>query len=210
MAADLQEPIELMVEFYARLTSREADVVVGTRESRDDPNVSRFFSAAYWRLYRRLVLPQMPPGGVDVFACSAQVAQQFRNLPESHTSLVGQLYWLGFRRVEVPYQRLRREHGRSGWTFRKKVRYLLDSVFSFTSLPVSLILVVGVVGTVLSLLGAAVVFGAWLFGEIPVPGYTGDGTNPDPQSPRSPRSAARYPRPTCTCAARSAPPGRGS
>jgi glycosyltransferase involved in cell wall biosynthesis len=172
MAADLQEPIELMVDFYDVLSSGRADIAVGRRTSREDPGLSRMLSHAYWRLYRRTVQPQMPPGGVDVFACTHQVAEKFNHLRESHSSLIGQLYWLGYRRIEVPYARQERQHGKSAWSFRKKFTYLIDSVFSFTSLPVSLILIVGVVGTILALIGAFVVFTAWLFGAVAVPGYT--------------------------------------
>jgi glycosyltransferase involved in cell wall biosynthesis len=172
MAADLQEPITLIAQFYRELRDGAADIAVGTRTSRDDPSLSRLFSKIYWRTYRRVVEPQMPPGGVDVFACTAQVAEKFHHLGESHSSLIGQLYWLGYRRVEVPYERSARQHGVSAWTFRKKLRYLLDSVFSFTNLPISVILVLGLVGTVMATIGAVVVFVAWLLGHIPVAGYT--------------------------------------
>jgi glycosyltransferase involved in cell wall biosynthesis len=172
MAADLQEPVSLIAEFYEVLRHGQADIAVGTRTSRADPAGSRILSSAYWRLYRKVIEPQMPSGGVDVFACSAQVAEKFTHLGESHSSLVGQLYWLGYRRVEVPYERVARQHGSSSWTFRKKFRYFLDSVFSFTSLPISVILAVGLIGTVAASVGAVVVFVAWLLGDIPVPGYT--------------------------------------
>lgn len=172
MAADLQEPIDLLCQFYAELSSGRYDVAVGTRASREDPGLSKAMSGVYWRLYRRMVLPQMPPGGVDIFACTAQVATKFGELVESNSSLVGLLYWLGYRRVEIPYDRVARQHGTSAWSFRKKVTYLLDSVFSFTSLPISLILLLGAAGTALALGSAAVVFVAWLLGAISIPGYT--------------------------------------
>ena len=172
MAADLQEPVALMRDFYEQLSTGDYDVAVGTRASRADPGLSQAFSTVYWRLYRRSVQPQMPPGGVDVFACTAQVARQFEHLTEANSSLVGLLYWLGYRRVEVPYHRVARQHGTSAWSFRKKVAYLMDSVFSFTSRPISLILFVGGLGTVASVVTAFVVFVAWLTNSITVQGYT--------------------------------------
>ena len=135
MAADLQEPIDVIREFFAVLATGRFDVVVGTRTSRDDPRMSRALSRTYWSTYRRLVQPQMPKGGVDVFACTADVAARFGELGEAHSSLIGLLYWLGYRRAEVPYARVARAHGRSAWTFRKRFSYLLDSVFAFTALP---------------------------------------------------------------------------
>ena len=62
-------------------------------------------------------------------------------LRESNSSLVGLLLWLGFRRATVPYDRQPRPTGKSGWTFAKKLRYMADSIFSFTDLPIRLLLV---------------------------------------------------------------------
>lgn len=171
MAADLQEPVELVEDFFHELAGGEYDVAVGVRRGRDDPAVSRTFSRLYWWFYRRFVQRDMPPGGVDIFACTRAVAANFADLRESNSSLVGLLFWLGYRRVEIPYERREREHGKSAWTLGRKLRYLLDSVFSFTSLPITIILVVGLLGTVGAVAVALVVFVNWLGGAIPVPGY---------------------------------------
>ena len=93
-------------------------------------------------------------------------------MDESHTSLVGLLYWVGFRRAEVAYDRLPRPEGKSAWSFRRKVRYLLDSIFSFTDLPITLIIALGVVGVVVSTVSALAVLVAWATDQIDVAGYT--------------------------------------
>ena len=139
MAADLQEPESLVEGFFDVLSSGDYDVAVGTRTARSDPGASSGASRLFWWLYRRLVQPEIPPGGVDVFACTSQVARQLAAFDESHTSLVGLVYWLGFRRVEVPYVREARLAGESAWSVRKRIRYLQDSIFSFTSLPIAAI-----------------------------------------------------------------------
>ena len=172
MAADLQEPVSLIEDFFAKLDTGEHDVAVGLRTARDDPGGGAVASRLFWWLYRRLVQPEIPPGGVDVFACRRDVAAQLARLDESHTSLVGLLYWLGFRRVEIPYVRQARPAGKSAWTLRKRIRYLQDSIYSFTSLPIAAITVVGVVGVVASVSYAAVVVAFWAAGKIEVAGYT--------------------------------------
>ena len=172
MAADLQEPPELMEEFFAALSSGAADIAVGRRESRSDPALSSALSRTFWGLYRRAINPAIPRGGVDVFGCTREVAQQLIALDESHTSLVGLLYWVGFRRVEVPYSRVERTEGKSGWSFKKRVRYLLDSVFAFTDIPISLLSTVGFVGGLLTVLASIVVLVSWLTGGITEVGYT--------------------------------------
>ena len=171
MAADLQEPPELMIEFQRAIASGVADVAVGRRLSREDPALSSLSSRAFWGLYRRAVMREMPPGGVDVFGCTRAVADQLVRLEEANSSLVAQLFWVGFRRVEIPYSRKEREVGTSGWTFRRKVRYLLDSVFSFTNLPLDLLLLTGLLGIVVVVVVAAIVLGFSLAGAIEEPGY---------------------------------------
>lgn len=172
MAADLQEPPELMEEFFDVLRTGETDIAIGRRESRADPAVSSFLSRTFWGLYRRLINPAIPRGGVDVFGCTREVAGHLLSLGEAHSSLVGLLYWVGFRRTEVPYSRVPRTEGRSGWTLRKRVRYMLDSVFSFTDIPISLLSTVGFLGAVTTALVGVVVFISWLTGNIDEIGYT--------------------------------------
>lgn len=170
MAADLQEPPELATTFAKRLAG-DADVAFGVRDGRDDPLPARIASSAFWALYRRFVMPDIPRGGVDIFAVTADFRDRLLALHESNTSLVAQLFWLGGRRVFVPYHRRRRELGRSAWTLGKKLRYLSDSVFAFSDLPVRVLMASGVLG-----LGTAVVLGAAvlvarLSGLVEVPGY---------------------------------------
>lgn len=172
MAADLQEPPELMLDFFSALATDQADVVVGRRESRADPALASWMSRAFWSLYRRLINPAIPRGGVDVFGCTRDVADRLLSLGEAHSSLVGLLYWVGYRRVEVPYARQARTSGRSGWTLHKRVRYLLDSVFSFTDIPISILSGVGVLGSAATALAGIIVFLNWLAGNIPEIGYT--------------------------------------
>ncbi|MFF2273374.1 glycosyltransferase family 2 protein [Agromyces sp. NPDC058136] len=171
MAADLQEPAELMVEFYRALASEAVDVAVGRRVSRDDPALTSMSSRAFWAFYRRSIIRDMPPGGVDVFGCTRAVADELVRLNEANSSLVAQLYWVGFRRAEIPYSRQLREHGESSWTFRKRVKYLLDSIFSFTNLPLDLLLITGLIGTVVVVLVGLLVLTFSLTGAITAPGY---------------------------------------
>jgi polyisoprenyl-phosphate glycosyltransferase len=171
-AADLQEPLDLLERFFTALDTGEHEVAVGVRTERDDPPVSRALSSAFWGVFGRFIHSEMPREGVDVFACTREVGQRIVSLEESHSSLVGLLYWVGFRRVEIPYARAARSTGSSGWSLRRKLRYFLDSIYSFTDVPISLIAVIGMVGVLLSSVIGAIVLVAWLAGSIDVAGYT--------------------------------------
>lgn len=173
MAADLQEPPELISRFLDVLQGGERDVAFGVREARHDALSSKLASRLFWALYRRLVMRDIPSGGVDIFAMTAEFRDRLLNLGESNTSLLAQLFWLGGRRDFVPYVRRKRQHGRSAWTVGKKLRYLSDSVFSFTDLPVRMLLGLGVLTLLVAVVMAAVVLLAKAFGVVAVPGYAG-------------------------------------
>lgn len=171
MAADLQEPPELMLTFFEVLSTEPVDLVIGTRESRADPLLSRWASSAFWWLYRRFIDAAMPPGGVDVFACNRAFRDRLLGLSEANSSLVGLLFWLGYRRKVIGYARQPRMAGRSAWTLRKKLKYLFDSLFAFSDLPIRLLAFFGALGLVTSIVVALVVLAARLLGLVAVPGY---------------------------------------
>jgi glycosyltransferase involved in cell wall biosynthesis len=172
ISADLQEPPQLAATFHKLMASGEADVVFGYRTGRADPLASRAVSGLFWSLYRRLVVPDMPPGGVDVFGCTRAVRDRLLEMKELNTNLIALLLWLGFRRVFLPYERRAREEGTSAWTLGKKWRYALDSIFSFTDLPVRILLALGTLATVAAVVAGLTVFVFWQLGHITVLGYT--------------------------------------
>jgi glycosyltransferase involved in cell wall biosynthesis len=171
MAADLQEPPELVLEMDRALREEPVDVVVGVRDGRQDPLLSRIPAQVFWGLYRRYVVPEIPPGGVDVFACNRAFRDNLLLLDERHSSLIAQIFWLGFRRKCVGYARQARQHGKSAWTLHKKINYLMDSIFAFTDLPIRLLIRVGGGGAILAGFLGLVVLSARLLGMITVPGY---------------------------------------
>ncbi|MCX7105614.1 MAG: glycosyltransferase family 2 protein [Methylococcales bacterium] len=172
MAADLQEPPELLITFFKALHENECDVAIGTRISRNDPFISRLSSGLFWGLYRRLVVPDMPKGGVDVFGCNRQFRDKLLELEESRSSLIGLIFWLGFRRKLVGYERQLRQEGSSAWTFSRKLDYMMDSIFAFTDYPIRLLIRIGSIGSILAIFFGIVILIARLAGAIEVPGYT--------------------------------------
>ena len=172
LAADLQEPPDLMVQFNEILSSNQADIVFGVRSRRADPWVSEFLSNLFWTIYRLFVVHNMPKGGIDVFGCTREIRDRVVEFREPPTNLIALLFWLGFRRQFVPYERQARREGKSAWSVAKKLRYSLDSIFNFTDLPIRLLLYAGITGLALSILCSTVVLIARFLGNIPISGYT--------------------------------------
>lgn len=173
MAADLQEPPALIAESFRALETGELDVAFGVRESREDPWSSRVAAGVFWGLYRRFVQPDVPQGGVDIFAVNRLFLERLMSFQEANTSLLGLLFWMGGRRKFIPYRRLERQHGKSAWTFKKKFNYLLDSTFAFTDFPIRVLLALGFTGLGVATLLGCMVLVAKLTTGVPVPGYAG-------------------------------------
>ncbi|MEO8642220.1 glycosyltransferase family 2 protein [Pseudomonas sp.] len=171
MAADLQEPPELLISFFKSLSNDECDVAIGTRNARKDPLFSRLASSMFWGLYRKLVVHDMPKGGVDIFGCNNVFKEQLLKLEESRSSLIALIFWLGFRRKFVDYDRQIRQEGKSAWTFKKKLEYMMDSIFAFTDYPIRLLIKMGTIGSLMSVAIGLLVIIARVHGAIAVPGY---------------------------------------
>ena len=173
MAADLQEPPELALEFYKQLSFGQTDICFGCRTGRIDSWFTEVSSNLFWWVYRSFIVKEMPPGGVDVFACTRQAREHVTQFSElNNTNLIALLFWVGFRRTYVPYQRQQRLEGVSAWTFRKKLRYCLDSIFNFTELPLQMLTYVGLFGMTAAVAVTAFVLIGRFAGNITVPGYT--------------------------------------
>ena len=171
IAADLQEPPSLLLDFHEKLLSNDYDIAFGSRESREDPLLSTIFSKTFWKLYKKFINPEIPDGGVDVFAINQKVKDEILKLDESNSSLVGLLFWVGFRRCFVGYKRKKREKGTSGWSFPAKVKYLMDSIFSFTDLPIKMVMRLGFLALSVSFVLGLIILISKLSGKIPLPGY---------------------------------------
>ena len=172
MAADLQEPPELAIEFFRTLKNEPIDVTIGTRDGRDDPFFSQLASNLFWNFYKKFVVTDMPTGGIDVFGCNKAFRDSLLKLDESHSSLIAQIFWLGFRRKQVYYKRQERELGVSAWTLKKKITYMMDSIFSFTDLPIKLLTRIGAFGIVIFGILGTITLISKLAGLVSVPGYT--------------------------------------
>jgi glycosyltransferase involved in cell wall biosynthesis len=172
LAADLQEPPELIVRFYDDLRKGSADIVFGYRTKRSDPWLSELSATLFWAIYRRFVVKEMPSGGVDIFGCTRRVRDRILSLPEANSSLMALLFWVGFRRSYIGYERQPRREGQSAWTLALKLRYSLDSIFNFTDLPIRLLLALGGLGTVTAIVLGSLIVTLRFTSGIPVAGYT--------------------------------------
>ena len=169
IAADLQDPPELLLEMVPRWIAG-SKFVIAVRESREDPLLSKMYSWLYYKVLRFLVLPGYPEGGFDIALMDRAMLEPMRNCSKNaFTPLLA--YWLGYTPEVVTYHRPRREHGKSGWTFRKKVKAFFDVMLGFSVTPIRIISGVGATVAGASFLYGLSVVVNGILGRVPVVGY---------------------------------------
>lgn len=170
-AADLQEPTELIIEMVESW-KKGNNVVLAVRDGRDESKGQTFFANFYYWLVRKTALPNMPKQGFDVYLIDRKVINVLENLDEKNSALTGQILWSGFKTDKVYYRRLAREIGTSKWTLKKKIRLVMDTLFSFTSLPITIVTGIGTVSVIAAAIWAICVLILKLSGNIVEAGWT--------------------------------------
>lgn len=170
-AADLQEPTELLIEMIESW-KKGNNVVLAVRQDREESLGTKFFANTYYWLVRKAALANMPEGGFDVYLLDRKVINVLLSLDERNSALTGQILWSGFKTEQIPYVRLEREIGTSKWTLKKKVRLVTDTLFSFSTLPISLVTGIGTASFIGALVWGIVVLIFKMMGLIQVSGWT--------------------------------------
>lgn len=169
IAADLQDPPELILEMVKRW-QRGSKFVVCSRLSRQDPLASRALSGFYYWLLRCFVAKNYPRKGFDL-ALMDKVMLPYIIDSGKNINLPLYEYWLGFKPEFIEYRRRERIHGNSRWSLAKKLKWFLDSILGFSILPIRIISLVGLIVSFLSFGYGALVFLHTLFGHVEVPGF---------------------------------------
>jgi glycosyltransferase involved in cell wall biosynthesis len=172
MAADLQDPPEVLSVLLEKWFAK-AQVVWAVRTRREGEKTSTIgYSRLYYLLMRHVVgLKEMPPTGADFFLVDRYVLDAFRQFKESNVSIMALISWMGFRQETITYDKQARLHGNSGWTLKKKLKLLVDSVTSFTYLPIRIMSYVGFLVALAGFVYAGIVVGNSLAGH-PVEGWS--------------------------------------
>jgi glycosyltransferase involved in cell wall biosynthesis len=172
MAADLQDPPEALPALLKQWLGG-AQVVWAARGRREGEKATTIgYSRLYYMLMRYIVgFRDMPATGADFFLVDRHVLNAFRQFKESNVSIMALIGWMGFRQETIGYVKESRLHGSSGWTLKKKLKLLVDSITSFTYLPIRLMSYLGFVVALAGFIYAGIVIANSLAGH-PVEGWS--------------------------------------
>ncbi len=155
MSADLQEPIALIEDMISKWQSGN-EIVICHRIDREDGFIANNASRIFYKLMR-YANPNMPTGGFDFVLIGRKAIDVFNQIDERNRFFQGDVLWLGFETVFIPYQRLRRTIGKSQWTLAKKLKYFIDGLLNTSYIPIRLMSLLGICFSVIGFLYALVI-----------------------------------------------------
>jgi dolichol-phosphate mannosyltransferase len=154
--ADLQDPPEELHRFFAKC--REGfDIVYAIRTKRKESLVKRLCYKLYYRLLASLASIPIPLDSGDFCVMNSKALQALNAMPERSRFIRGLRSWIGFRQTGLAYERQARAAGEPKYTFRKLAQLGLDGIVNFSSKPLRLIMVAGVLLGAFAMLAALLV-----------------------------------------------------
>ena len=142
MSADMQDPPDLIDKLMERITAG-SDIVWGYRRSVQVSLGERCFSRLYAKMMRKFAVPNFPDTNLDVVMFNQKAKEELNQSIEANSSIFLQLLNMGFNHEFVPYDRGRRQAGRSKWTLSKKIKLLVDSFVAISYTPIRLVTAMG-------------------------------------------------------------------
>jgi polyisoprenyl-phosphate glycosyltransferase len=170
--ADLQDPPEVISEFVERW-QQGYDVAYGVRSERDGETAFKLWSAnLFYRFINRLSDTHIPCDTGDFRLMDRAVVDALLSMPERDRFVRGMVSWIGFSQIAVPYRRAPRLAGVTKYPLMKMLRFALDGVLSFSTLPLRLATWIGMAASGLAVIGIFYALAARLFAHGWVKGWT--------------------------------------
>lgn len=171
MAADLQDPPELIPRLIEKW-QEGFKVIWGVRKKRlGETFTTLALSRAFYFFMNHLTNVKQPPTGADVALIDRVVIEALKKCDEKNASNNMLIAWLGFSQENIEYTKQVRHAGSSKWTFSKRLKLFIDSLISFSYVPLRLMSLTGLFCSTIGLLYSVRVFYNVLFKGSPVVGW---------------------------------------
>lgn len=145
MDADLQDPPALLKEMYEILESREYDSVATRRVTRKgEPVIRSFFARLYYKIINKISKTEIVDGARDFRLMTRQMVDSVLSLKEYNRFSKGIFSWVGYRTKWLEYENVERAAGETKWSFWKLFLYSLESIVAFSTVPLSIASVMGI------------------------------------------------------------------
>lgn len=170
MDCDLQHPPEVIPRMY-ELWQGGCEVVEGIKKNRGKESIFHGMSAGlFYGIMSRMMKMDMRSSS-DFKLLDRKVVNVLLGLGERNTFFRALSFWAGFRSAKVEYEVQDRAYGNSKWSFRSLIRYAVSNVTSFSTIPLQMVTMMGVISIVFSIILALQTLVKYVMGTA-VEGFT--------------------------------------
>ncbi len=172
MDADMQDPPALLPKMYEILQNEEYDSVATRRADRKgEPPIRSFFARCFYKLINKISDTDIVDGARDFRLMKRQMVDAILSMSEYNRFSKGIFGWVGFRTKWLPYENVERVAGETKWSFWKLFKYSIQGIIAFSTAPLAVASVVGILACVAAVLMVIyIVVKTLLFGD-PVGGW---------------------------------------
>lgn len=172
MDADMQDPPALLPEMYEALQSGEYDSVATRRADRKgEPPIRSFFARCFYRIINRISDADIVDGARDFRLMNREMVNAIVSMGEYNRFSKGIFGWVGFRTKWLPYENVERVAGETKWSFWKLFKYSLQGIVAFSTAPLEIAFLLGVVFCLVAFVMICVIIVKTLIFGDPVGGW---------------------------------------
>lgn len=172
MDVDLQDPPDLIPEMYETLLTTDYDCVATKRKTRKGENpIISFFSRLFYKIINKMTKTEIVDGARDFRLMSRQMVDSILQVTEYNRFSKGIFSWVGFNTKWIAYDNIERSAGKTKWNFWKLFVYALDGITAFSTAPLMIATLAGILFCVLAfIMIIAIIVKTCLYGD-PVSGW---------------------------------------
>ena len=151
MDADLQDPPRLLPEMYRAVTEEGYDSVATRRVTRKgEPPIRSFFARMFYRMMNKMCKTEVVDGARDFRLMTRPFVDSLLSMKEYNRFSKGLFGWVGFRTKWIEFENVERVAGETKWSFWKLLLYAIDGMVAFSTMPLSVAALIGIIMCVIA------------------------------------------------------------
>ena len=172
MDADMQDPPSLLPQMYAILQDEEYDSVATRRVDREgEPPIRSFFARLFYKIINRISDADIVDGARDFRLMKRSMVDAILSMKEYNRFSKGIFGWVGFHTKWLPYENIERVAGETKWSFWKLFKYSIQGIVAFSTAPLAIASVIGIISCLISFIMVLYIVGRTLLFGDPVGGW---------------------------------------
>ncbi|MCI0415676.1 glycosyltransferase family 2 protein [bacterium] len=169
MSADLQDPPEQVAKMLERWENGN-EIIICYRQTREDKFTTVLTSRIAYSLFR-ISVPSFPPGGFDFALLDRKAMDAVNSIKERNRFFQADILWVGFNICYLPYKREKRKHGKSAYTFSRRLGGFVAAFVTISHFPIRLISFLGLLTAFFGFLYSLGIVYAYFHDNTPFTGW---------------------------------------